>query len=104
MANWIYRVDRKALLTRIGFPTGKIPRDVHQRFPNVDIPRSQWPFGTICTADVIVVSTAHVAFRFHRVFIACPNCGESIPAGRLHQHVGSLTCERTKKQKAELAS
>ena len=29
----------------------------------------------------------------HRMYAICPSCGNYVPAGRLHQHEGSQTCE-----------
>ena len=30
----------------------------------------------------------------HRVFLVCPNCGKTIPAGRIKQHFGTGNCQK----------
>lgn len=30
----------------------------------------------------------------HRLFVDCPYCGTQTPVGRIHQHVGTKTCEK----------
>lgn len=58
-----------------GKPTGPIPKDMK---------------GTTAMGGIIVkLVEAHPSRRLHRIFAECPKCRNDVPAGRLHQHVGT---------------
>lgn len=72
--------SHELLLPLLGFkPSSPIPLDFEGIF-------------TIQGVKVVVKKPPVKGRRKHRIFAVCPDCSREIPAGRLHQHVGTRTC------------
>lgn len=89
-------VRRADMLAKIGYPNGKLPTTLHKTFPDVPLTLG----AETVTADVTIYPSRSPMLREarkpHRVYVVCPNCGNEVPAGRLHQHAGTNSCWRMK--------
>jgi hypothetical protein len=86
--NAAYRIDRDRLAMAL-FGRKKVPP-----YP-VTIIRTEMDVPLVSGPTVrlkVIVRPGPNAGRAHRIFVECPECGVQIPAGRLHQHVGTAVC------------
>jgi hypothetical protein len=67
----------------LGIPEGRIPRDL-EILPAVRV-------GNVYVWVTRSRGGGHRAR--HRVMCHCPRCGHTLPAGRLHQHLGTRRCD-----------
>lgn len=92
-----YQINVAELHRRLGFMGNKIPAAASGTFPGLAIPKRDPRDGVEETVTTVTVRPAgrgpkHKRFT-HRILVECPRCGTDIPAGRLHQHVGTMRCQ-----------
>ena len=101
MDRWKFRLShadvRKALF---GKAVAKLPDVAEMKlYPNVVVKRygeeiigtftfRLFPFEPAFDRGIRVKSSKH------RVEVQCPRCLKFLPAGRLHQHIGTAACDR----------
>lgn len=91
-------VDRMRLRASLGLPH-RIPPDFQQTFRRVGLQSSSGtPLGTFAVT-VLPSSKPMLGRMRHRVMVLC-DCGDLIPAGRLHQHVCKTAweCDRCRRE------
>lgn len=78
--SWEY-ADNRDFRQYLGLlPWSKLP--VHRLGP-VTVPLRD---GRVTELWAIAQSTARGADKFHRIYVRCPDCSQSVPAGRAIQH------------------
>lgn len=56
------------------------------------IPKDFTATREIDGVTVRIIAPPKEGRRKHRVIATCPECGKSVPAGRLNQHAGTRVC------------
>jgi hypothetical protein len=89
--NGHWNMQSRELLRRLGFdkPSSPIPKDFQGKF-NID------------GVEITVTLPPVEGRRKHRILAKCPDCGSTLPAGRLHQHTGTKVCSEIQADKRDI--
>lgn len=91
-------VRRDLFYRQLGFLGDRIPKEYEASLEMVEIPFGFDPHDPSEPADRRVfdvrIIKATPGKKRARVLVGCPQCGEWIPLGRIHQHEGSGVCRR----------